>query len=80
MYRDNVPPRVKWDPTYDLSEQEAFQALTIFLSAFYRRAGDDMATLLADIEVESDGDTRDPAAWDDWVDAVRAVKGASPSS
>jgi hypothetical protein len=38
------------------------------------RAGDDLVTLLADITIESDGDTLDPAAWDDWVRCVGKVK------
>jgi hypothetical protein len=33
-----------------------------------------METLLADITVESDGGTLDPAAWDDWQRCVRSVE------
>jgi hypothetical protein len=36
--------------------------------------GAQMATLLADIHIETDGGTGDPAAWDDWVDCIRRVK------
>jgi hypothetical protein len=60
---------------YQLREREAFQAMTQFLSEFYDRAGNDMETLLADITIESDGMTLDPAAWADWIRCVRAVKG-----
>jgi hypothetical protein len=33
-----------------------------------------METLLADIAIEVDGGTLDPAAWDDWIACVREVK------
>jgi hypothetical protein len=58
----------------NLSEREAFDALRLFLTTPYGRAGDDLATLLADISIERDGGTLDPAAWDDWVAAVAAVR------
>jgi hypothetical protein len=61
----------------DLTDREAFEAMTRFLTEYYERAGDDLATLLADIGIEADGQTLDPAAWDDWLRCVRAVKGAS---
>ncbi len=64
-------------PMYQLSEREAFQAMTQFLTEFYDRAGNDMETLLADITIESDGMTLDPAAWVDWIRCVRAVKAES---
>jgi hypothetical protein len=60
---------------YELSEREAFEVMTRFLTEFYGRAGTDMETLLADISIEADGGTLDPAAWDDWTRCVRAVKG-----
>jgi hypothetical protein len=64
---------------YQLSEREAFDVMTRFLTEFYGRAGSDMETLLADITIEADGGTLDPAAWDDWMRCVRAVKGKSQS-
>ena len=48
--------------------------MTLFLRQYYERAGDDLATLLADISIERDGGTLDPAAWDDWMRCVRTVK------
>jgi hypothetical protein len=33
--------------------------------------------LLADLTIEADGSTLDPAAWDDWVRCVREVTTAS---
>jgi hypothetical protein len=62
---------------YQLTEQEAFRAMTFFLEQFYSRAGDDFVTLLVDIGIEADGGTHDPAAWTDWMDCVRrAVQGS----
>jgi hypothetical protein len=58
-----------------LSEREAFQAMTLFLQEFYARAGNDIETLLADITIEADGGTLDPAAWDDWLRCVESVSG-----
>jgi hypothetical protein len=60
---------------FQLTEQQAFSAMTRFLEQFYARAGNDMETLLADITIESDGDTLDPAAWVDWMTAVRETVG-----
>ena len=49
--------------------------MTLFVAQFYSRAGDDLATMAADITVEADGDTLDPAAWIDWLECVKAAKG-----
>jgi hypothetical protein len=48
--------------------------MSAFLNQFDKRAGDDLLTLLSDITVDTDGGTFDPAAWDDWLACVRAVK------
>ena len=60
---------------YELSEREAFRAMSLFLDHYYGEAGYDLMTLMADISIEADGGTLDPAAWEDWMDCVRAVKG-----
>lgn len=57
-----------------MDEQQAFRAMTLFLTRFYERAGNDMETLLADISVEADGGTLDPAAWSDWQQCVAEVQ------
>jgi len=44
--------------------------MNLFLTRYYNRAGNDMETLLADITLEADGQTLDPAAWDDWLECV----------
>jgi hypothetical protein len=59
---------------FQLSEFEAFKAMTLFLNQFADRAGDDLLTLLGDITTDSEGCTFDPAAWEDWIECVRAVK------
>ncbi len=61
-----------------LTERQAFQAMSEFLWQYARRAGDDLITLLGDIELEADGHPTDPAAWDDWLECVRHVKSGLP--
>lgn len=59
------------------TERQAFDAMALFLREFYDRAGNDMETLLADISIECDGGTLDPAAWEDWMRCVgRVVRSA----
>jgi hypothetical protein len=52
--------------------------MTLFVAQFASTGGDDLATLAADIGIEADGDTLDPAAWHDWIERVRSVKGDPP--
>lgn len=59
-----------------LNEREAFEVMTRFLTAFYKRTNGDMATLMADIEMLADGRPNDPAAWSDWMQYVEEVTGA----
>jgi hypothetical protein len=67
------------EPTYTLSEQEAFLAMTLFVNQFYSTAGDDLPTLMMDITIHpSYRGTMDPAAWEDWIECVRVVKGEAP--
>ena len=62
----------------DLDAREALSAMRLFWERFYAEAGNDMETLIADITIESDGNTLDPAAWDDWLRCVDAVKAERP--
>jgi len=57
---------------------QAFQAMSEFLWQYARRAGDDLITLLGDIEPEADGHPTDPAAWSDWLECVNYVKAGLP--
>jgi hypothetical protein len=64
--------------TQSLSEQQAYQAMVEFLWQYARRAGDDLVTLLGDVELEADGRPTDPAAWSDWLDCVSHVRAGLP--
>ncbi len=46
-----------------------------FLERYYERAGGkgELAAVLSDIQTMPDGRPADPAAWEDWLDAIRAV-------
>jgi len=79
----------KWPtdpPCFQLTEQEAFEAMRCFVDQVLSRAGNDVATLLVDISVvvgnepwQPDGSTHDPAAWEDWLKCVESVaKPAEP--
>ena len=61
-----------------LTEREAFLVMTEFVWQYARHAGDDLITLLSDIEIEPDGRPTDPAAWDDWRECVRYVRAGLP--
>jgi hypothetical protein len=61
-----------------LTDREAFLVMAEFVWQYARRAGDDLITLLGDIELQSDGMPTDPAAWDDWLECVRHVKAGLP--
>jgi hypothetical protein len=59
-----------------LSPDEAFRAMYKFLEAYYVRGGrkGDLAAVLSDIQIMSDDRLpSDPAAWNDWIDAIRSV-------
>lgn len=60
-----------------MDEKVAFRAMGMFLTQYYQRAGNDMETLIADITLEADGEPLDPAAWDDWLECVRAATAES---
>lgn len=57
-----------------LTQLQAFQAMVKFLEGFYERtSSDDVAVLLGGMQMFPDGGTFDPAAWEDWIDAVNEV-------
>lgn len=59
----------------ELSIEEAFRAMAIFLKKYYERTGaDDVGGLLSDMILAKGGGTMDPAAWYDWLDSVAEVK------
>lgn len=57
-----------------LTEQQAFEAMVLFLESFYERTkSDDVGGLLGDLILLEDGSTADPAAWGDWMKCVLRV-------
>lgn len=57
-----------------LNEKTAFHAMSIFLNQYAERVKNDLYTVIGDIAIMQDGLTTDPAAWDEWIEAVeRAV-------
>jgi hypothetical protein len=66
-----------------LDPSQAFAVMSLFVTDFASRAGDDLLTLIGDIS-EWEGATMDPAAMEDWllcVERVRAegLSGPQPS-
>lgn len=58
----------------ELTTQQAFKAMVLFLESFYERTkSDDVGGLLGDLILLKDGTTADPAAWDDWMKCVKKV-------
>lgn len=62
--------------------EQAYQAMLVFLEREYRLTGsDELGGLLGGYQLTVDGKTMDPAAWDDWIDAVNEiVEGAGKSA
>ena len=60
-----------------LTERQAFDAMRVFLEAFWLRGGADveseLASLLSWTQIAADGITMDPAQWNDWRDAVTSA-------
>lgn len=53
---------------------EAYQAMISFLDEYYFRFGqDNLGVILGSIQLRSDQTTADPAAWQDWIEAVNRV-------
>jgi hypothetical protein len=60
-----------------ISERDALAAMRLFLEHVYEQTGNDMETHIADITMEADGSTLDPAAWEDWLRCVEKAKQSS---
>lgn len=57
-----------------LTELQAFNAMRRFLEGYWERTNsDDVGGLLGDLQLCQDGGTFDPAAWEDWIEAVEGV-------
>ena len=46
-----------------------------YLEDLYQRTNsDDLGSFLGDMQFADDGSTMDPAAWEDWLEAVDKIK------
>ncbi|MDQ3758712.1 MAG: hypothetical protein M3331_02030 [Actinomycetota bacterium] len=63
-----------------LSIDEAHRAMFIFVERLWERTGKpaELASLLSDNSLLSDGGTADPAARQDWLDAVEEARRTGP--
>jgi len=58
-----------------LNENQAFQAMVLFLEEYYKRGkSDDIAMLLSSLILLEDGSTADPAMWGDWLQSIRKLE------
>lgn len=55
--------------------EESYKVMYEFLKGYYKRLGkpESLATLLGGFRLHKDGVPVDPAAWEDWLDAVQKV-------
>lgn len=61
-----------------LTCEEAYIAMYRYLENLYELTdSDDLAGFLGDMSILPDGGTADPAAWEDWLDAIKKARGAS---
>lgn len=61
--------------TYTLTEQQAYLALDLFLAQIVAR-GDLMAGEVSSwVNTDPDGESSDPAMWQDWLQCVRTALG-----
>jgi hypothetical protein len=59
-----------------MSPEQAFAAMFVFLDEYYQRTNGKavLADVLGDIQLlQDDGMPADPAAWEDWLAAIKAV-------
>lgn len=64
-----------------LTLREAYEAMFVYLERYYERSesSDDIAIMLGKLNLDEDGRPMDPAALDDWLDAVHEVLRNRPS-
>ncbi len=61
-----------------LTEKEAYLAMFSFLSEYYfRTESAGVGALLGDLSLLENGTPADPAAWQDWLEAVKKAKANS---
>jgi hypothetical protein len=62
-----------------LTEAQAYRAMYFFLEGYWKRTGSpDIAALLGELSLLTDGRSADPAAVSDFREAVREARGAQP--
>jgi hypothetical protein len=67
-----------------VDERQGFEAMRYFLEAYWVRSNKDpderLIHVLSDIDttIWTNGGPGDPAAWDDWLEAVREATGQHP--
>lgn len=61
--------------TFQLSTKQAYRAMFEFIRGYYYRLGEpeQLGVLLSGFQLHGDDNPIDPAAWEDWLDAVAAV-------
>ena len=58
----------------NLTLLEAYKSMLAFLDEYYFRYGqENLGSVLSSIHLQPNGTTADPAAWYDWLDAVKRV-------
>jgi len=59
----------------NLNVNEAYRAMLCFIEGYLKRGNTDVESLFYSYAApHTDGRTADPAAWSDWLDAVREAK------
>jgi hypothetical protein len=59
----------------NLTEKEAYTAMYAYLVKIYEiTKSDDLGSLLGSMSTLANGETADPAIWDDWLKCIEEVK------
>ncbi len=60
-----------------ITEDQAYAAMFSYLNSDYERSpSDGVGALLGSMSIQADGKSADPAAYEDWLSAVRAIRDA----
>lgn len=60
--------------TESMSVRQGYLAMFRFLEGYYDRThADEIGALLGGMAFNEDGEPRDPAAWSDWLAAVKEI-------
>jgi hypothetical protein len=63
-----------------LNPKQAYAAMLLYLEDYYERGkSEEVAMMLAGMLFLADNNTADPAAWEDWMNAVQRVLAAAQS-